>query len=114
MYPLQDLVDNLKLEVVSNDMGLENISIKGVYIGDLLSWVMANIKEGDAWITIQTHLNIVAVAALGEASCIIIPEGAKIDNDTINKAVEQKIPILKSNLTAYDLAVRINKLVDKK
>ena len=36
--------------------------ISGVYIGDLLSWVMGRAKAGDAWITIMSNINIVAVA----------------------------------------------------
>ena len=46
----------------------------GVYIGDLLSWVMAHGKAGMAWITVQTHMNVIAVASLMEMSAVIIPE----------------------------------------
>ena len=75
---------------------------------------MANIKSGDEWITIQTHTKIVAVAALGDASCIIIPENAEIADSTIQKSEEQNIPIFRSNLTAYELACKICSLVDEK
>ena len=45
------------------------------YVCDLLSWVMAHGEEGMAWVTVQTHLNVVAVAALAEMACVILPEG---------------------------------------
>ena len=45
--------------------------ITGVYIGDLLSWVMGRAQSGDAWITIMSNANIVAVAALADTACII-------------------------------------------
>ena len=46
--------------------------IKGVYIGDLLSWVMGRAKADDAWITIMSNINIVAVASLADVACIIL------------------------------------------
>ena len=40
--------------------------VEGVYIGDLLSWVMGRAQSGDAWITIMSNRNTVAVAALAD------------------------------------------------
>lgn len=103
---IKKLVEELNLEVVGGAEGL-NREYSGVYISDLLSWVMAKLQPGNVWITIQTHVNIVAVALLGEAACIIIPEDAEIDENTIEKANEEGIPLLRSPLTAYELALRI-------
>ncbi|MDR5657874.1 DRTGG domain-containing protein [Serpentinicella sp. ANB-PHB4] len=111
MIDVKQLIKELDLEIVSGEDGLSNI-IKGVYIGDLLSWVMAKLKEGDIWITIQTHVNVVAVASLGEAACIIVPENAQIDENTTEKSNEQNIPILRSDLTAYELSLKLGPLVD--
>ncbi|MEW6599735.1 MAG: serine kinase, partial [Nitrospirota bacterium] len=58
---LRDVVESLSLEVKTGKANLDNI-VTGVYISDLLSDVMGNSKEGNIWITLQTHLNIVAVA----------------------------------------------------
>ncbi|MDD2495789.1 MAG: DRTGG domain-containing protein [Tissierellia bacterium] len=80
------------------------IHIEGVYIGDLLSIVMAKAKNNYAWITIQTHINIIAVAELLELSCIIIVENMEVDNDTLDKAKELNIPIFKTEKTAYEIA----------
>ncbi|SHE83167.1 DRTGG domain-containing protein [Caldanaerobius fijiensis DSM 17918] len=88
-------------------------SICGVYICDLLSWVMAHAQKGNAWITVQVHSNVVAVALLTEVSCIIIPEGIAVNEDTIKKADEEKIPILSTNKTAYEVAIDIYRLGDK-
>lgn len=75
--------------------------IKDVYCCDLLSWVMSYAKRGSAWITVHTHLNIVAVAALLELSCIIIPEGIEVDEATIKKAVGEGVTIISTKLSAY-------------
>lgn len=106
MYKVSELVKSLELEIIAGEFGLEN-AITGVYIGDLLSWVMANLQSGNIWITIQTHVNILAVALLAEASCIIIPESAEVDSQTIAKANEEGIPLLRSRLSAYQLAIKI-------
>lgn len=78
--------------------------ISDVYTGDLLSWVMGKAPEGSAWITIQGHVNIVAVAMLTGVSCIILAEGADADADTLSKANAEDIPVLSSPLTAYQIA----------
>lgn len=77
--------------------------INGLYCCDLLSWVMSHAPKGSAWITVHTHLNIVAVAALSELSCIIIPEGIKAEEATIKKAAEEGIPIISTGLGAYEV-----------
>ena len=49
--------------------------IGGVYIGDLLSWVMGRASADDAWITIMSNINVVAVASLADAACVLFAEG---------------------------------------
>ena len=63
--------------------------ISGVYIGDLLSWVMGRAESGDAWITIMSNVNIIAVASLSDVSCIILSENVEIDDET-SKIASQK------------------------
>jgi hypothetical protein len=88
----------------------QNISVEGVYIGDLLSIVMSKAKKDYAWITIQTHINIVAVAELLELACIIVVENMDVDNDTLEKAKELNIPLFKSRESAYQVACRMMEL----
>lgn len=105
---VQELSESLNLIEVTGTK--KDITIEGVYIGDLLSIVMAKAKENFAWITIQTHMNIVAVAELLELSCIIIVENMEIEQDTIEKAIELDIPIFKSKESAYQLACKLHAL----
>ena len=78
--------------------------ITGGYCGDLLSWVMAHAQKGNLWITVQTHVNIIAIGVLLELSCIIVPEDINVEEETIEKAIEEDIPILKSQLNAFEIA----------
>lgn len=73
------------------------------YTCDLLSWVMAHGKAGMAWITVQTHMNVIAVASLMEMAVVIIPEDIEMEDATLAKAKEEDICVLQSSKTAYEL-----------
>ena len=51
-------------------------------------------KKWRVWITVQTHMNIVAVAVLTEIACIIIPEGIQVEEEVLNKAENEGVVIL--------------------
>mgnify|MGYP000981587480 CR=1 FL=1 len=107
---VNELIDKMDLKLVSGSSGLSK-EVKGAYVCDLLSWVMAHADGGDAWITIQTHPNVVAVAVLLEISCIIIPENASIADETIKKADQEGIPLLVSAHSGYDLCCRMHDIL---
>ncbi|MDD2414105.1 MAG: AraC family transcriptional regulator [Eubacteriaceae bacterium] len=96
--------------VLLNESVDTNREIETGYVGDLLSWVMANADNGCAWVTIQTHLNTIAVATLLEMACIIIPEDADVEVETIAKATEEGIPIIKTALNAYEVCTFLGNL----
>ncbi len=79
-------------------------NVKGCYIGDLLSNVMAKAKEGDIWLTVQTHRNVVAVAHLLNMSGIVVVEGHVPHPETIEKAQEEGIALLATKKSAYEVA----------
>ena len=85
--------------------------IDGVYIGDLLSWVMGRAGEDNAWITIMTNINVVAVASLSDVACVILAEGTAPDNEVLSTAEEKGVNILSSSLSAYEIAVKLSSLI---
>ena len=103
---VSDIIDLTNSAIVTNDK-YEDKCVTGCYIGDLLSNVMGKAKEGDAWITIMSNINIVAVASLTEAACIILCEGTNVDADVISKANSKGIIILKSEMSAYEIAKKL-------
>lgn len=78
--------------------------VEGVYIGDLLSWVMGRAQSGNVWLTIMSNLNIVAVATLSDVSCIVLCEGVTLDETVKNTAGAKGINILATDATAYEAA----------
>lgn len=83
--------------------------IKGIYIGDLLSWVMGKAKADDAWITIMSNINVVAVATLTDVACIILAENVIVDENIINTAISKNVNIISTEKTAYEIALILNK-----
>ena len=81
--------------------------ITGVYIGDLLSWVMSRAAAGDAWITIMSNRNIAAVATLADTACVILAEGVQPDEGVAALAEQKGINLLLSDATAYETAMRL-------
>jgi hypothetical protein len=84
--------------------------VEGVYIGDLLSWVMGRAQSGNVWLTIMSNLNIVAVATLSDVSCIILCEGVTLDEAVKNTAEAKGVNILATDKTAYETAKRLAEL----
>lgn len=82
--------------------------IEGGYTGDLLSWVMGRVSEDQAWITIMSNINIVAVASLADVACIILAEGVALEEEVITTATQKQINILSSELGAYELCVKLS------
>ncbi len=78
--------------------------IRGGYASDLLSDVMANSHEGDIWVTMQKHVNIVAVAHLNGLAAIVLVNGRQPEPDTVARAEEMGIPIISTALQAFDVA----------
>lgn len=85
--------------------------IEGVYIGDLLSWVMGNAGSGDAWITIMSNINILAVASLSDVACIILAEDVTVDDDVIATAKDKGINIISSKLSTYETAILLSHFI---
>lgn len=85
--------------------------ILGGYAGDLLSWVMGRAKEGDAWVTIMSNVNIVAVCTLADPACIILSEGVTLDEEAKKRAEQQGVNILSTELDTFGACVRISELI---
>lgn len=104
------LVEQLGLTVRCGGDKLDR-EVSGGYVGDLLSNVMAGSGSGDVWITCQTHQNIVAVSVLKEHAGIILTQGREPDEDTIERASQEGVPLLMTELSGFETAGRIYALI---
>ncbi len=103
---VNDLITRLGLTAAALPDGEREI--EGVYIGDLLSWVMGRACAGDAWITIMSNRNIAAVATLADTACVILAEGVQPDEGVAQLAADKGINLLLCAQSAYDLAIRLH------
>jgi len=109
---INELISLLDLNLIAGAKGLEK-TVTGGYVSDLLSDVIGNAREGNVWITLQTHQNIIAVASLKDVSAIIIVKGLKPDNDTIEKSNMEGIPLLLTESDTFNTSGRLFELLVK-
>ena len=100
---VKQFVDQFNLYIAAGQSDLDR-QIQGGYCGDLLSDVMANAPVGGVWLTVQAHQNIVKVAVLREMAAIVLTGGQSPDQETIERANQEGVPILMWPGTAFDLA----------
>lgn len=109
---VKDIVAALKLKVLGGIAGLEN-KITGAYTSDLLSDVMGNVNDGNVWITLQTHKNVVAIASLREVSAIILVKNLQPDADMLEKANQEGIPVLGTPQETFEISGKLYQLLNK-
>lgn len=105
-----EIISKLNLRIISGENGLDR-EITGGYASDLLSDVIGNAKEGNVWITLQAHQNIVAVASLKELAAVIIVKGIKAAEETIRRSNEEGIPVLLSDEDTFTVTGRLYELL---
>ncbi len=106
---VKDLRESLSLELLSEPD--PNRLVTGGYAGDLLSWVMGRAQSGDAWVTIMTNRNILAVASLSDTACIIVAEDSSVEEEVLSLAEEKGINLYRSPDNIFDLCCRIGSLL---
>jgi serine kinase of HPr protein (carbohydrate metabolism regulator) len=107
---LKEIVEKLQLQVLVGQNRLDG-EVTGGYTSDLLSDVMANSKAGNLWITLQTHQNIIAVAKLKDLAGIIIVNNRKPDEETLQKAKEENVPLLCTEEIAFRITGKLFALI---
>lgn len=79
----------------------------GVYIGDLLSWVMGRAQSGNVWVTIMSNINIVAVASLADVACVILAENVVPEEAVLRTAEQKGVNVFSTGRTAYEVAAAL-------
>ncbi|GHV72360.1 hypothetical protein FACS1894201_01080 [Bacteroidia bacterium] len=110
MITVSDIKDQLGLTLFSGSEGLSR-TIDGGYVSDLLSDVMGHAEMGNAWVTLQTHKNIMAIASLKELACIILVKGFVPEEDTLKQSNAEGIPILGTTEQTFDVSGKLYQLL---
>ncbi len=105
---LNDLVKEFGLEVKAGAGSLDR-EVTGGYVSDLLSDVLAHAEDGCLWVTLHIHQNIVAVASHKGLAGIVLVQGRVPEKETVAKAEEEQIPIMVTELPAFEFVGRLYK-----
>jgi predicted transcriptional regulator len=101
-----EVVAALGLEVLAGASTLDR-PVTGGYSSDLLSCAMAGAHAGDAWVTLQAHQNVIAVATLADVACVIVTEGARPDAGTIGRAESESVVVLATKMDTFATIARL-------
>jgi predicted transcriptional regulator len=107
---VNEIVEKLGLKIFSGEKGLEK-EITGGYVCDLLSDVMGHADQGNIWITLQTHKNVMAIASLKDLAAVVVVKGFEPETDAIEKSNEEEIPILGTDLESFEITGKIYELL---
>lgn len=103
---VQNLIDSGIFRLVNAGEDPER-EITVPFCCDLLSIAMGKAPAGCAWVTVMGNMNTLAVASLADAACIIMAEGAVLDDMAMKKAKEQEITVLDTELPIFDAALKV-------
>lgn len=109
---VSEMASELSLVLESGAEGRAN-AISGAYVSDLLSDVMGNANEGQVWITLQTHKNIIAIAALKELAAVIVVNGNKPSDDCMAQSNAEQIPIFSTQMRTFEVSGKLYQLLNK-
>jgi predicted transcriptional regulator len=104
-----EIIRLMNLTEYSQGAGLD-AEVRGGYVSDMLSDVMAHCQRGYIWITIQSHRNVVAVASLVEAAGVILAAGVVPPDDVVEKARDEGVVLLSTPLSAFEMCGRLYEL----
>ncbi|MBT3274936.1 MAG: serine kinase [Spirochaetales bacterium] len=106
---LNEIVEQLELTILTEDQALNKTISRG-YASDLMSDVIAHAMPGDIWVTMQVHMNVVAIASMKEIGAVVLSHDRKPLPETLKKAESEGITVLGSSLPAFELVGRLYKL----
>ena len=89
---------------------VEGAAAESVYVGDLLSDVMGHAGDECALVTIQNHLNTIAVCTLVGCSVIVLCHSRPVPPDMAEAAAREGVAIIITPMSQYATARALNDL----
>lgn len=105
MTHLKEIIQALNLEVVAG--ASHNRPVRAGYASDLLSCVMGRASQQVLWVTLQSHVNVVAVASLLGLAGVIITEGKKPESEVVAKAEEEGVVLMITPRTTFTVVAEL-------
>ena len=106
---IRSIAETLSLQILCSEGNLDR-DVEGGYASDMLSCVMAGAQQGNIWVTLLTHLNVIAVAVLLEIPAIVVTENSSVDATVLKKAEEEGIVVLHTTEDTYTVVGKLYEL----
>ena len=107
---VQELIDRKMFQEINIGDDTGRIITKP-FCCDLLSIAMGRAPAGCVWVTVMGNLNTLAVVGLTDAACVILAEGAALDEAAVKRAAVEGITVLRTEEPVFDAALRISQLL---
>lgn len=91
-------------------VGTGEETAQSVYVGDLLSDVMGHAGEDCALVTIQNHLNTLAVCTLVGCQVVVLCHSRPVPPDMAEGAKREEVAIITTKLSQYQVALALSSL----
>lgn len=104
---LSDLTTRLGLRSLTPEVSAGTLEVTAGYVSDLLSDVLANAPRGGVLVTVQVHLNVIAVAVHAELAAVIFALDRAPDETVRQRAVEEGVPLYVSSAPAFEVVGRL-------
>jgi hypothetical protein len=104
---LTDLVQELGLECLTPDVAASSIELSAGYVSDLLSDVLAHGPSGGVLVTVQVHLNVIAVATHAEMAAVVFAHGRRPEPQVVEKAAAEGVALYVTSEAAFDVVGRM-------
>lgn len=98
-----EMLKELGFDAISEEKG----EILYGYACDLLSEVMGHAKPDTVWFTVQSHINVIAVAVITGIKVIVLCNGHDYDEETIERAKKEKIALFKTQLDTFEAIKKV-------
>lgn len=108
---VKELMDKQIFHVVNAGEDEER-QVTGVFCCDLLSIAMGRAPADGAWVTVMGNVNTIAVATLADVSCVIMAEGAALDEVARARAKEQGVTVLATEEPVFEAALKVHRLLE--
>jgi hypothetical protein len=107
----------MKLDALARELELRDLTpeiadrrdadvVRG-HASDMLSDVLANAPSGGVLVTIQVHLNVIAVAVHADLAAVVFAAGRTPPDDVRARALEEKLPLYSSPDAAFDVVGKL-------
>jgi hypothetical protein len=102
---LGEIAGKLGLEILTPELSVDGgAEVATAHASDLLSDVLANAPSGGLLLTIQVHMNVIAVALHAGIAAVVFTSGMRPEEAVRLKAVAEGLTLLATADSTFDAA----------